>query len=245
MAASLYEPIQVYKPLAPDIGVVDGPFEYFAVAGVRMPIPFTTRMTVIRLADGALFLHSPIAFDDRLAADLTRIGPIRHLVSPNQWHYAHVGEWQRAFPDAVVWGSRAAERRARARHIPVRFTRYLEASPPPEWSTEIDQAWMPGGIFGETIFFHRASATLILTDTIISLERSKVDQPWFGVARLTGMTAPRGGLFFGLRLPLLFMRRKAKAAFATIRSWRPRRIVLAHGKIIEDGAEEVVERVFR
>jgi len=31
MAASLYEPIQAYKPLAPDIGVVDGPFEYFAV----------------------------------------------------------------------------------------------------------------------------------------------------------------------------------------------------------------------
>lgn len=196
------------KPLAPDIGVVDGPFEYFAVAGVRMPIPFTTRMTVVRLADGGLFLHSPIAFDEKLAAELTRIGPVRHLVSPNQWHYAHVGEWQRAFPEAIVWGSHAAERRARARHIPVRFTRYLEPAPPSEWSGEIEQAVMPGGIFGETIFFHRSSASLILTDTIINLERSKVDQPWFGVARLTGMTAPGGGLFFGLRLPLLFRRRR-------------------------------------
>jgi hypothetical protein len=55
MGATLYEPINVYKPLAPNIGVVDGPFEYFTVAGVRMPIPFTTRMTVIRLGNGDLF----------------------------------------------------------------------------------------------------------------------------------------------------------------------------------------------
>ena len=35
MGATLYEPINVYKPLAPNIGVVDGPFEYFTVAGIR------------------------------------------------------------------------------------------------------------------------------------------------------------------------------------------------------------------
>jgi hypothetical protein len=29
---SLYEPINRYKPLAPDIGVVDGPFEYVTMA---------------------------------------------------------------------------------------------------------------------------------------------------------------------------------------------------------------------
>ena len=246
MAATLYEPINVYKPLAAEIGIVDGPFEYFAVAGVRMPMPFTTRMTVVRLANGELFLHSPIAFDGALAAELSRMGPIRHLVSPNQWHYAHIGEWQRAFPDAMVWGSRAAERRARARQIPVRFTHYLGTKPSPEWSEEIDQARMPGGIFGEYIFFHRASATLILTDTIINVESSKTDQLWISVARLTGMTAPTGGLFFGLRVPLLLQRKKAKATFAQIRAWEPKCIVLAHGTIFDDPAEvrALVNRLF-
>jgi len=244
MAATLYEPINIYKPLAPDIGIVDGPFEYFSVAGIHMPMPFTTRMTVVRLANGSLFLHSPIAYDAGLAAELTRMGPIRHLVSPNQWHYAHVGEWQRAFPDAIVWGSRAAERRARARHIPVCFDRYLEAAPPSEWSGELDQLLIPGGIFGEYVFFHRASATLILTDTIMNLEPSKTDQPWLGFARLTGMVAPRGGLFFGLRMPLLLQRKKAKATFATIRSWNPERIILAHGTIFETSVAETANRVF-
>lgn len=83
MGATLYDPINVYKPLAPDIGVVDGPFEYLNVAGVRLPLPFTTRMTVVCLSDGDLFLHSPVKFDEGLAKELRRLGRVRHLVSPN------------------------------------------------------------------------------------------------------------------------------------------------------------------
>ena len=36
MGASLYEPINVYKSLAPHIGVVDGPFEYLIVAQLAL-----------------------------------------------------------------------------------------------------------------------------------------------------------------------------------------------------------------
>ena len=244
MAATLYEPINVYKPLAPDIGIADGPFEYFAVAGMRMPMPFTTRMTVVRLANGDLFLHSPIAYDQSLADELTRMGKVRHLVSPNQWHYAHVGEWQRAFPDAIVWGSAAATRRARARHIDVQFTRMLGADPPEEWRGEIDQTLIPGGIFKEVVFFHRASNTLILTDTVMNLDAAKTNRPWSTVAGLAGMDAPHGGIFFGIRLSLLLQRKKAATAFETIRSWNPRRIVLAHGDIIERNADKAMHRFF-
>ncbi|MDN5927056.1 MAG: DUF4336 domain-containing protein [Hyphomicrobiales bacterium] len=148
MCAALYEPINVYKPLADDVGIVDGPFEYFTVAGIRMPMPFTTRMTVVRLRNGTLFLHSPTAYDEALAAELRRMGTIRHLISPNQWHYAHIGEWQRAFSDATTWASPGVRRRAQARRIDVRFTRELEEAPPPEWQNEIDQALVPGGILG-------------------------------------------------------------------------------------------------
>ena len=121
VGASLYEPINVYKPIALDIGIVDGPFEYLTVGGVRLPLPFTTRMTVVRLSNDDLFLHSPIKFDEALASELQRIGTIRHLVSPNQFHYAHIGEWSKAFPNAITWASppRASEsaRPAHRRHV--------------------------------------------------------------------------------------------------------------------------------
>ena len=244
MAATLYDPINVYKALAPNIGIVDGPFEYFAVAGARMPMPFTTRMTVVRLANGELFLHSPVVYDDGLAEELKRMGTVRHLISPNQWHYAHLGEWQRVFPEAIAWGSPTAARRARARQIDVQFARMLDADPPAEWRDEIDQTLIPGGIFEETVFFHRASRTLILTDTIMNLDPAKTDQPWRGFARLFGMTAPHGGLFFGMRLPLLMQRKRARATFCTIRSWHPERIVLSHGRIFETNVDEVLRRIF-
>src|SRR6516164_9681694 len=39
VGASLYEPINVFKPMGPDIGIVDGPFEYLTVGGVTLPLP--------------------------------------------------------------------------------------------------------------------------------------------------------------------------------------------------------------
>jgi hypothetical protein len=195
MGASLYEPINVYKQVAANIGIVDGPLEFFTVGG--MPIPFTTRMTVVRLANGDLFLHSPIAFDEPLAAELQMLGIVRHLISPNQWHYAHIGEWQRAFPEAVTWASPGVRRRARARHIDVWFDRDLESFPPEEWRSEIDQTLVPGGIFREFVFFPLASGTLILTDTIMNLELEKLTEPWRTIANLSGICYPRSQSFLG------------------------------------------------
>jgi hypothetical protein len=55
-ASEVYEPLNQYKPVARNIGIVDGPFEYLTTAGVRLPLPFTTRMTVVRLGNGDLFI---------------------------------------------------------------------------------------------------------------------------------------------------------------------------------------------
>jgi hypothetical protein len=244
MSASLYEPISVYKPLAPDIGIVDGPFEYLVVAGIQLPLPFTTRMTVVRLSNGDLFLHSPIKFEERLANKLRELGRIRHLVSPNQFHYAHIGEWARAYPETISWGSRPARQRARARHVDIDFTRDLDASPPEEWRRDIDQLLFPGGYFKEFIFFHKTSGTLIVTDTIINLELEKVSEPWRTVTKLTGMYHPYGKIFFGMRLPLFFQQREANSAVEKIQLWKPQRIVLSHGRCFDADADEAIRRIF-
>jgi len=244
MGASLYEPINVYKPLARDIGIVDGPFEYLIVAGVRLPLPFTTRMTAVRLSNGDLFLHSPIKFDEGLAKELRRLGRVRHLVSPNQFHYAHIGEWAKAFPDAISWASPGVRQRARARHADVDFTRDLDVHAPEEWRLEIDQLLFPGGYFKDFTFFHRASRTLILTDTIINIELHKISEPWRTATKLAGMYHPYGQIFFGMRLPLLVQRRKAKAATGKIHLWQPQRIVLSHGRCFDADADKVIRRIF-
>jgi hypothetical protein len=201
-------------------------------------------MTVVRLSNGDLFLHSPIRFDEGLAQELQRLGTIRHLVSPNQFHYAHIGEWATVFPDAVTWASPGVRRRARARHASVQFARDLTNRPPDEWQREIDQILFPGGYFKEFIFFHCASKTLILTDTIINIELDKMPEPWRTATKLSCMSYPDGGMFFAMRLPFLLQRRKAKAAAAKTHSWCPERILLSHGRCFEASGDEVIRRIF-
>ena len=244
MGASLYEPINVYKPLAPDVGIVDGPLEYLTVSGIRLPLPFTTRMTVVRLSDADLFLHSPIKFDERLAKELQGLGRVRHLVSPNQFHYAHIGEWARAFPETIAWASPRVRSRARARHVDIAFTRDLDASAPEEWRGEVDQLLFPGGYFKEFLFFHKASGTMILADTIINIELNKISEPWRTATKLAGMYHPYGQIFFGMRFSLLVQPRKAKAAIGKIHSWQPQRIVLSHGRCFGRDADKVIRRIF-
>ena len=244
MGASLYEPINAYKPVAPNIGIVDGPFEFLIVAGIRLPLPFTTRMTVVRLSNGDLFLHSPIKFDEGLAKELHGLGKVRHLVSPNQFHYAHIGEWAKAFPDTISWASPRVRQRARARRVEIDFSRDLDASAPEEWRGEIEQMLFPGGYFKEFTFFHKASRTLILTDTIINIELDKVSEPWRTATKLAGMYHPYGQIFIGMRPPLLLQRRKAKAALGKVHSWQPQRILLSHGRYFDTDADEVIRRIF-
>lgn len=240
----LYEPLNAYKPFGLKIGIADGPPEYLTVAGIKLPMPFTTRMTIVQLGNGDLFLHSPIAFNVDLARQLSSMGKIRHLVSPNQFHYAHVGEWSRAFPDAMTWASPHARERARARGIEVEFKGDLNARPPDEWQSEIDQTAVPGGFFGEFVFFHKQSRTVIFADTIINFELDKLAQPWRFATRMTGMYYPHGQIFFGMRLLLLLQKRKSETAVERMLSWQPERIIISHGRCFESNADAVLRRLF-
>jgi hypothetical protein len=88
---SLYEPIKQYKPIADCIGLVDGPLVHMSYPGLSfIKIPFPRQMTVIQLSNGDSSLHSPIAYQAELANAIEAMGPIRHIVRPNEIHYAHV-----------------------------------------------------------------------------------------------------------------------------------------------------------
>src|SRR3546814_2721760 len=63
-------------------------------------IPFPTRMTVVRLAGGRLWVHSPIAPDTVLFEAIDALGDVAWLVAPNSLHYWYVTDWQRRYPVA-------------------------------------------------------------------------------------------------------------------------------------------------
>ena len=105
--SACYEPLYTLKPVAPDLWLADG--ECISFYG----LPFPTRMTVVRLGDGSLWVHSPIQPDKSLLREVALLGPVRHLVAPNWIHYAFFPPWQDAFPESVGWAAPGVRTRAR------------------------------------------------------------------------------------------------------------------------------------
>jgi Domain of unknown function (DUF4336) len=237
-----YRPINTLKPVADEVWLVDGPVIEFRYLGVGLPFP--TRMTIVRLADGTLWVHSPTELTAALRAEVVLLGPVRHLIAPNRIHYWWLGDWQRAFPDALAHGAPGV--RARAAERGLAFDRDLGDQPPAEWAGQIDQLVVRGRYLSEVVFFHRASRSLILTDLIESFEADKVTSPWLRlVMRLAGCMHPDGSLPIDLRLTFLGHRRAFRAAVKTMLDWQPERVILAHGHWYPANACAELRRAFR
>jgi hypothetical protein len=80
-------------------------------------LPYSTRMAVIRLSDGSLFVWSPVALSTALRAAVDALGPVRHLVSPNALHHLFLAEWTSAYPEARLYASPPIVRRTAKRSI--------------------------------------------------------------------------------------------------------------------------------
>jgi hypothetical protein len=237
-AGGTYPPLFALKPVAREVWIVDGPEIDF----YRMPFP--TRMTVVRLASGDLWLHSPIAFSADLLEALQELGPIRHLVAPNWIHYAHLPDWADALPGAETWVAPGVEARAKGRGVTLRVDHRLGDAAPSVWAGEMDQMIVAGSrLHREAVFFHRASRTLILTDLIENFEAAKL--PWHLriVTKVAGNQHPDGSMPRDLRLT--YDKDALATAVRRMIAWAPERIVIAHGRWYRGRAVAELRRAFR
>ena len=238
----LYEPVNTLKPVGENLRVADGPIARMAYLGT--PIPFPTRMLVVRLANGGLFLWSPTEPDEDLRSEIDALGPVCHLVSPNKIHYAHVAPWKRAYPGAGA--SPGARERAACQGADVTFDADLGDEPEGAWSEDLDQLVFRGSRFmEEVVFFHRGTRTLVLADLIENLEPGKVGKPWRWQVRLSGASDPDGKAPMDLRLTFLGCKKEARAAFGRMVAWKPERVIMAHGRPYERDGTAELSRAFR
>ena len=235
-----YPPLNTLKPVAPNLWIVDsGPLHAFG-----MPLP--VRMTVVRLYNGDLWLHSPTCFDERLQQDLEALGPIRHLVAPNVAHWTFLKEWQRHCPNALTWATPNLRKRRQVRQSELRLDHDLSDTAPTEWWGEFDQLIVPGGMgFREVAFFHTASRTLILTDLVLNLEPDKL--PWLmsPLMRLAGTTAPDGRAPIYLRAVIRLKKSDAARQARKLIGFAPERVVFTHGAWFDRDAAHALTRSLR
>ena len=226
------------EPLGPDLWFADGgnvSFHGFA---------YPTRMVVVRLAAGGLWLWSPIEKTAAIEREVRALGPVRHIVSPNSLHFLFLREWQAAFPGAELWGTAATIAKCGDLH----FSCALADDPPAGWQGQIDQFHFANSLFmDELIFFHRASRTAIIADLSQTFNEAflKRHWPWWmrPVARLSKMVEGWGYPPIDYRISFRH-RASARPKIAELIAKHPEHVIVAHGAVVRTGGEAFLRRAF-
>lgn len=204
--------------------------------------PFPTRMTVIRLRNGYLWVHSPEKINAVLKNELTALGEVKYLISPNKLHHLFLPEWIDEYPDAITYAAPGLSNKRKDITFDIELTETAEA----EWIGEISQTVFRGSpAMEETVFHHVQSNTLILTDLIENFDPDTLNWWQKGVARFTGILYPKGKMPIDWRLSFLFgSKAKARESLAEILSWKPENIVVSHGKCVFGEGTEFLKSSF-
>jgi hypothetical protein len=190
-----------------------------------------------------MWLHSPTRWTRALQHDIESIGPIRHLVAPNPFHWSFVREWKRHCPDAITSAVEGASRRWLVRLNGPTIDHAISDTPLADWSADFALVMVRGrSLFREVAFFHHPSRTAILTDLIVNLDAKKMaawQRP--GVAAV-GALGPEGKIPVYARNDYRKNRDQAAAAVARLIAMRPERAIFSHGDwFAHNGAQRLAE----
>ena len=216
------------RQLAENLWVVDRPQSFYA-------LPVGTRMTVMRLSGDRLLLHSPVALDGDLRAQIDAVGRVCFAVAPNRLHHLYAGNVVRVYPEARLWVAPGLP----SKRPDLVFEAVLGDVAPEEWREELDQVFFRGRPYeNEVAFFHRASRTLLLCDLAFNFGPSAAAPTRW----LMKLIRSYGQLGPSKLDPLLIRdRRAARESLEKILAWDFDRVIVSHGDVCETGGH----RIFR
>ncbi len=225
------------QAFAKDVWIADGP-------RVRdFGVMFTTRMEVVKLSNGSLWVNSPVVVPFDTLQRITQLGPVRYLVAATPRHVWRLEMWHTLFPEAELWAPRSTPFTLKKGYLPL--TGILGDGPPQCWADDLDQLVFKGNpLIEEVLFFQRESRTVILDD-LIQIHPIVKGKPFRNALfKLAGVASPDGGVPHDIRMT--FTNRKlARRSLERLLSWDFDRLIIAHGPCIEKDAKPFVREAFR
>lgn len=211
--------------LADDVALLQFPWRAFG-------IDFQRNVTLLRLRDGRLIIHSTAPFESEDVSAIGRFGEPAWLVEATLLHdtFAKVGH--AAFPELPYY---APADFGQASGV---ATESL-ISPPPDWTGEIEVLEIAGlRRPNEHAFFHRASRILVLADLLFHFPSDTTGWGRFFMQRI--MRLPR---LLGMSVLFRLMIRDQEAFARSMRQmleWDFERIVVAHAEPVEKDAKIIL-----
>jgi hypothetical protein len=222
------------KPIAKDIWGHEADIKL--PLGMRMP----GRATIMRVNDdgGELAIYSPLPIDDDMGKKIDALGDVRYLIAPNMVHWMYLGGAKKRYPKAKVFGPPGLEKKLKGS---VDFEALPSSGHIKEVGDTLRFVLVEGSPkMNEHLILHQPSGSLVVGDLLFNIHECDS---------------------FGMRIFLRFLSRAwkkpAQTSFwkfltkdhsATARTiqdvltWDFERVVVAHGRVIEDDAREVSRR---
>lgn len=228
---------QSLQPFGDDIWIADGPL-------VRdTGLTFTTRMTIVRLGDGSIWVESPVSVPSEALDEVRSLGDVKYLVSSTQKHTWRLAVWQPLFPQAQMWAPGKTSLALDEGRVPVNDV--LADTPYEGWAQDFDQLVFRGSPFlKEASFLHRKSGTVILGD-IIQANPPLEGKTFSNLAfRVLGIGSSKGGVPRDIRLGL-FQRSRARESLERLLAWDFDKLILSHGECVPRDAKAYIEEAFR
>ena len=190
------------------------------------PISLTTRMTVVRLRDGSLWVHSPISPTHELIEELQKVGTVRYVVAPNKSHHLFFLAFLNAYPTAQGFIAAGLELK---REDLSRFPQVPREAP---WGSELQGFFIEGlPILNETVWFHHDTGTLVLTDLLFCFAETNRGITAL-VSKLLGV---RGKLGMSRTMKFAIKDKQALAkSVLPLLSLPVQRVIVAHDQIINE-----------
>lgn len=217
------------EPFAEDVWTVARPQRFWGVE-------CGTRTTIVRLSDGGLFVHCPVALDPALRGEVDALGPVRAVVASSLFHHLYVGDWMAAYPKATFHPCPGLEKK----RADLAWGAVLGDEPRDEWAADLGQAAFTARFEHEIVFHHRRSRTFICADALLNLSGhpSRLTRV---VATLMANTAPGKGWLERIAVQDWKLGRRQ---VERILAWDIDGAVLAHGALVPHGAAAAIRDAY-
>ena len=219
------------SPFAEGIWVDSDPAR---ILGMRL----TATMTVLRLGDGSLRLHSPIAMTPERCAAVEALGPVAHLYAPNLYHHLRIGEWAAAFPSARLHAPAGLSRK----RPDVRIDRTHNAGSEPAFAGIIDEVNIDGFRLEESVLVYRRARSLVVADLVQNIGRPQ--DPWSKFYTRTMGFYDRVALSRMIRWTAFSDRVAARRSLDELLALPFDRLIVGHGAPLPAGGKEAVREAF-
>ncbi len=220
------------KKIDKNLWVAEQPLKYFGLS-------VGTRMTIIRLKNGELVVISPIQVDEVAIAQINKLGKVSYIIAPNLYHYLFVADFKAIYPQAKLWIAPGLESKIPDLPFDKVIGDYRDL-----FIDEVECFLFDGfktfGLNGisslnECVFFHRESQALILTDTAFHFDETFPIFTQFASRAIGGYKKLSPSLLEKLATT---EKEKVKQSVQNAIAWDFKRVIMAHGSIIEKEAKQ-------